>query len=50
VQLIVLGFNHPDFHGEVIAELRQLRDNDTVRVIDSIVVYKDVNGELETGT
>ena len=21
VQLIVLGFNHPDFHGEVIAEL-----------------------------
>ncbi len=48
VQLIVLGFNHPDFHGEVIAELQQLRDNDTVRVIDSIVVYKDVNGELET--
>jgi uncharacterized membrane protein len=48
VQLIVLGFNHPDFHGEVIAELQQLRDSDTVRVIDSIVVYKDVNGELET--
>ena len=48
VQLIVLGFNHPDFHGEVIAELQRLRDNDTVRVIDSIVVYKDVNGELET--
>ena len=48
VQLIVLGFNHPDFHGEVIAELQQLRDNDTVRVIDSIVVYKDMNGELET--
>lgn len=48
VQLIVLGFNHPDFHGEVIAELQRLRDNDTVRVIDSIAVYKDVNGELET--
>jgi uncharacterized membrane protein len=48
VQLIVLGFNHPDFHGEVIAELQRLRDSDTVRVIDSIVVYKDVNGELET--
>jgi len=48
VQIIVLGFKHPDFHGEVIAELQQLRDNDTVRVIDSIVVYKDVNGELET--
>ena len=48
VQLIVLGFNHPDFHGEVITELQRLRDNDTVRVIDSIAVYKDVNGELET--
>jgi uncharacterized membrane protein len=48
VQLIVLGFNHPDFHGEVIAELEQLRKSDTVRVIDSIAVYKDANGELET--
>ena len=47
VQLIVLGFNHPHFHGEVIAELERLRENDTVRVIDSIAVYKDANGELE---
>ena len=47
VQLIVLGFNQPDFHGEVIAELEQLRDNDTVRVIDSLAVYKDANGEVE---
>ncbi len=47
VQLIVLGFNHPDFHGEVIAELERLRESDTVRVIDSIAVYKDADGELE---
>jgi uncharacterized membrane protein len=47
VQLIVLGFNHPNFHGEVIAELERLRANDTVRVIDSLVVYKDAEGELE---
>jgi uncharacterized membrane protein len=47
VQLIVLGFNHPDFHGEIIAELERLRENDTVRVIDSLVVYKDATGELE---
>lgn len=47
VQLIVLGFNHPEFHGEIIAELERLRQNDTVRVIDSIAVYKDANGELE---
>jgi uncharacterized membrane protein len=47
VQLIVLGFSHPDFHGEIIAELERLRESDTVRVIDSLAVYKDADGELE---
>ena len=47
VQLIVLGFNHPDFHGEIIAELERLRESDTVRVIDSLAVYKDADGVLE---
>ena len=47
VQLIVLGFDHPNFHGEVIAELERLRESDTVRVIDSIAVYKDADGNLE---
>jgi uncharacterized membrane protein len=47
VQLIVLGFNHPQFHGEIIAELERLRQSDTVRVIDSLAVYKDADGEVE---
>src|SRR5256886_10550998 len=47
VQLIVLGFNHPDFHGEIVAELERLRESDTVRVIDALAVYKDAAGELE---
>jgi uncharacterized membrane protein len=47
VQLIVLGFNHPDFHGEVISALEDLRMTDTVRVIDALAVYKDAAGELE---
>jgi uncharacterized membrane protein len=47
VQLIVLGFSHPNFHGEIIAELERLRASDTVRVIDSLAVYKDANGEIE---
>jgi uncharacterized membrane protein len=47
VQLIVLGFSHPDFHGEVINELERLRESDTVRVIDSLAVYKTADGELE---
>ncbi|MDX6535110.1 MAG: hypothetical protein QOF68_2854 [Gaiellales bacterium] len=47
VQLIVLGFNHPDFKGEIIAELERLKATDSVRVIDSLVVYKDAAGEVE---
>jgi uncharacterized membrane protein len=47
VQLIVLGFSHPDFHGEIIAELERLHDSGTVRVIDALAVYKDTGGELE---
>ena len=47
VQLIVLGFSHPNFHGEVIAELERLRESDTVRVIDALAVYKDAQGEIE---
>src|SRR5215208_3440634 len=47
VQLIVLGFNHPDFHGEIIKELELLRESDTVRVIDALAVHKDAEGEIE---
>jgi uncharacterized membrane protein len=47
VQLIVLGFDHPEFHGEIIAELERLRESDTVRVIDSLAVHKDSDGQLE---
>jgi uncharacterized membrane protein len=47
VQLLVLGFNHPNFHGEIITELERLRESDTVRVIDALAVHKDPQGELE---
>jgi uncharacterized membrane protein len=47
VQLVVLGFEHPEFHGEIIAELERLRENDAVRVIDALAVHKDANGEFE---
>jgi len=47
VQLLVLGFDHPDLHGEIVAELDQLKENDLVRVIDGIAVQKDKNGEVK---
>jgi len=47
VQLILLGFSHPDFRAEIAAELARLGETQTVRVIDSLVVYKDAEDELE---
>jgi len=47
VQLIVLGFEHPEFHGEIIAEVERLKESDTVRVIDALAVHKDAAGEIE---
>lgn len=47
VQLLVIGFKEPKFEGEVLDELERLRQSDTVKVIDSMVVYKDADGELE---
>jgi uncharacterized membrane protein len=46
VQLLVLGFSHPEFHGEIIDELEKLRETDMVRVIDALAVHKDENGEI----
>jgi uncharacterized membrane protein len=47
VQLLVLGFNHPNFHGAIIDELERLRASDTIRVIDALAVHKDAEGEVE---
>ena len=47
VQLIVLGFPAPDFHGRIAAELERLRASDTVRVIDALAVHKSADGEIE---
>jgi uncharacterized membrane protein len=48
VQLLVLGFSHPDFQGEIRDELDRLRDNDLVRVIDALAVHKDADGNVAT--
>lgn len=47
VQLLVLGFDKPDFHGQIVNELEKLRESDTVRVVDALAVYKDADGEVE---
>ena len=48
VQVLVLGFG-PDaeFKGEALDELRKLREQDVVRVIDLLFVAKDENGVVD---
>src|SRR5277367_1897544 len=48
VQLLVVGFDKPDFQGEVLAHLQSLREHDVVRVIDILLVSKDADGVVET--
>ena len=48
VQLLVLGFEKPEFSGEIVAELQRLRDSDMVRVIDALAVHKDADGDITT--
>jgi uncharacterized membrane protein len=47
VQLLVLGFDNAEFHGEITRELERLRESETVRVIDALAVHKDAEGEIE---
>lgn len=47
VQLLVLGFDNPEFHGEIAQELEKLRESGAVRVIDALAVHKDAEGEIE---
>jgi uncharacterized membrane protein len=47
VQILVVGFDHPEFKGKIRAELERLRENDVVRLIDLIVVRKDDAGNIE---
>ena len=44
VQLLVVGFDRPDFSGEALAEFERLREGDAVRVVDLLVVQKDADG------
>lgn len=48
LQLMVVGFDRPDFQGEVAEEIVRLSDAGVVRLIDLIVVHKDREGNTTT--
>jgi uncharacterized membrane protein len=47
VQILVIGFDDPEFKGDIRAELERLREHDVVRLIDLLVVRKDDDGNIE---
>jgi uncharacterized membrane protein len=48
VQMLVVGFAHGKFEGEILAELKRLRDQDIIRLVDLLFVNKDDDGEIAT--
>jgi len=49
VQMLVIGFDGGEFKGEIAGELERLREQDTIRVVDLVVVAKDADGNVSVG-
>ena len=47
LQLLVVGFEGPDFTGKIADELDKARKGNLIRVVDSLGVYKEKSGELQ---
>ena len=48
VQMLVVGFEGPNFKGEILEELKRLKDEDIIRLIDLLVIKKNDDGTVET--
>jgi Family of unknown function (DUF6325) len=46
VQVLVIGFEGGRFSGEILGELRRLREFDVVRLVDLLFVARDETGEM----
>src|SRR3954451_5514484 len=46
VQLLVVAFDEPHFTGAIVEELNRLRAHDLIRLVDVLVVQKDLDGDV----
>ena len=46
IEVLVINFPGNQFSGEIIPELERLVDNDTISIVDGILVRKDANGDV----
>jgi len=46
VQIMVVGFEKPDFRGDVLEELKRLKEKDLIRLVDLVVVSKGDDDDI----
>lgn len=46
IQLVLIGFENPEFHGKVRRELESVMKSGVIRLIDLRLVYKDADGKV----
>jgi len=46
IEVLVISFPGNQFNGAIIPELERLVDNDTISIIDGVLVQKDADGEV----
>jgi hypothetical protein len=46
IQFIAIGFDGPQFKGEIVPALENLVNKEIVRIIDLVFVRKDANGDV----
>ena len=46
IEVLVVSFPGNEFNGAIIPELERLVDNDTISIIDGLLVSKDVDGAV----
>ena len=46
MQLLVIAFDNPDFHGQIRRELESVMDKGMIRLIDLLFIWKDEGGNI----
>jgi hypothetical protein len=46
IEILVIEFPGSQFTGDIIPELERLVENDTISIIDGLLVKKDIDGEV----
>ncbi len=46
LQILAVAFHKPDFTGKIREELKKLRDQKLVRIVDGLVIQKSETGEI----